>query len=253
LTKAESFLIKSADHVITVSESIAKELKKRYSVKQPSVILNTPSHHVAERTLSLHDELGIPQNYKIVLYVGNVTFNRGLEELIQSIAYLDHCVFVLMGRITNDLYYQKLKKIAQHMGVDNKVYYFGPVHSEDVTEYASSAHVGAASIKKVCLSYYYCLPNKLFEYMAAGLPVVASNFPELKKVIEGHEMGKTFNPDVPEEIAQAINHVISDKDRYDEMKTNALRAAKIFNWENESKKLLEIYKGLENEVCITSN
>jgi glycosyltransferase involved in cell wall biosynthesis len=88
--------------------------------------------------------------------------------------------------------------------------------------------------------------------MAAGLPVAGSNFPELKKVIEGYDLGKTFNPEDPRDIAGAINYVLSDKDRYERMKANALKAANIFNWENESKKLVEIYKRLQNEVSITS-
>jgi len=89
--------------------------------------------------------------------------------------------------------------------------------------------------------------------MAAGLPVAGSNFPELKKVIEGYNIGKTFNPDDPKDIAEAINYVLSDKQRYMQMKRNALRAARVFSWENESKKLLKIYKRLEDELNITPN
>jgi glycosyltransferase involved in cell wall biosynthesis len=96
------------------------------------------------------------------------------------------------------------------------------------------------------------LPNKLFECVAAGLPAVGSDFPEIKKVIEGYNLGKTFNPEDPKDIADAVNYVLSDKDRYDRMKANALKAARIFNWENESKKLVEIYKRLEDELDIDS-
>ena len=80
------------------------------------------------------------------------------------------------------------------------------------------------------------------------MPVVGSNFPELKRVIEGYRLGKTFDPENPEDIASAINWVLSDKDRYEEMRRNALEAAKIFNWENESKKLLSLYEGLSDKA-----
>jgi glycosyltransferase involved in cell wall biosynthesis len=197
--------------------------------------------------------LKIPEFNKIIIYVGNITINRGLEELIQSIVYLNHCVVVIMGRASNFAYSQKLKQLARDVAVENKVYYFGPVPFEDVTKYAASADVGVAPIKNACLSYYYCLPNKLFEYIAGGLPTVVSNFPELKRVIKEYNLGRTFNPDDPKDIAEAINYVLSDKDKYEEMKRNALQAAKVFNWENESKKLLEIYKKLGDELSITSN
>jgi len=253
LTKIELFLVKSTDHIITVSESIAQELKEKYPVKRPSVILNAPKGHIDISNLYLSDELRIPKDKKIVLYVGNVTFNRGLEELIRSIVYLDHCVVVIMGRVLRPEYGKELKRLARKIGVEDKVYYFGPVPSENVTGYASSAHVGAAPIKNVCLSYYYCLPNKLFEYMVAGLPVVGSNFPELTKVINEYNLGKTFDPNDPKDIAQAINYVLVDKTRYEQMKKNAAKASKVFNWENESKKLLEIYKTFEDEFYSTSN
>ena len=253
LSRLEYFLVRSVDDVITVSESIGQELKRRYPIKRLSVILNTPCSQASGRTLSLRDELRIPKDNKIILYVGNITFNRGLEELIQSVSYLDDCVVVIMGRAPKPAYNLVLRRLAREAGVESKVYYFGPVPAEDVTEYAAFAHVGAASIKDVCLSYYYCLPNKLFEYMAAGLPVAGSNFPELKKVIEGYNIGKTFNPDDPKDIAEAINYVLSDKQRYMQMKRNALRAARVFSWENESKKLLKIYKRLEDELNITPN
>ena len=253
LSKTEFLLIKSADHVITVSDSIGEELKRRYPIKRLTVILNAPSCRTVRHGLSLRDELKIPEFNKIIIYVGNITINRGLEELIQSIVYLNHCVVVIMGRASNFAYSQKLKQLARDVAVENKVYYFGPVPFEDVTKYAASADVGVAPIKNACLSYYYCLPNKLFEYIAGGLPTVVSNFPELKRVIKEYNLGRTFNPDDPKDIAEAINYVLSDKDKYEEMKRNALQAAKVFNWENESKKLLEIYKKLGDELSITSN
>lgn len=104
--------------------------------------------------------------------------------------------------------------------------------------------MGVAPIKNAGLSYYYCSPNKVFECIAAGLPVAASNFPDLKQIVEGHKLGVTLDPASPRDIARAIDYVLSDKDRYEEMRRNALEAAKIFNWENESRKLLALYEGL---------
>lgn len=257
LKQLEGFFVRSSDHVITVSDSIGVELQKRYSVKKLSIILNVPmlngtSDSVRNSECSLHHELDIPETDRIVLYVGNIAFNRGLENLIQSIVYLNNCVLVMMGKAT-EVYAEKLKKVAIDSGVGEKVHFFGPIPQKQVIAYASSADIGAAPILNTCLSYYYCLPNKLFECMNAGLPTIGSNFPELKKVIEGYEIGKTFDPEDPKDIAASINYILSDKLRYDTMCKNSLQAAKVFNWSNESKKLLTIYNDLEDRLSKNDN
>ncbi len=257
LKQLEGFFIKSSDHVITVSDSIGVELQKRYAVKKLSIILNAPirngqSDSVGKPECSLHHELAIPKTDKIILYVGNIAFNRGMEYLIQSIAYLNNCALVMMGKAT-EAYAEKLKKIAFDAGVIEKVHFFGPVPQEQVIAYASSADIGAAPILNACLSYYYCLPNKLFEYMNAGLPTIGSNFPELKKIIEGYGIGKTFDPEDPKDIAASINYILSDRQRLETMHNNSLQAAKIFNWSNEAKKLLTIYSDLEDRLYKNDN
>jgi len=241
--RIESFLIRRADANIIAGESSGRELAKRYHIVPPTLILNAPSYHPVERSDILRDEIGMPREHRIILYIGRITYYRGLEELAQSLQYLDHSSLVLMGYAPPD-YVAGLKRVVKDEGLIDRVHFFGPVPPEEVMRYAASADIGAAPIKNAGLSYYYCSPNKVFECIAAGLPVVGSNFPDLKKVIEGHKLGVTFDPDSPRDIARAIDYVLSDKDRYQEMRKNALEAAKIFNWENESKKLLALYEGL---------
>ena len=240
----ESILIKKTDNNITVCESIAQELKRRYHIQNVEIIRNVPGLQIIRNTPRLHNMLGIKESNRIILYIGGITVHRGLEELIQSIVYLKSCVVVFMGYARNTKYREDLEQLARDIGVKNKIYFFGPVSSDEVISYASSADIGVAPIKNVCLSYFLCLPNKFFEYIAAGLPVACSNFPELKRVIEGYNLGSTFDPDDPKNIARSISYVLSDYFRYDRMKKNSIKAAEIFNWENESKKFLTIYRNL---------
>jgi len=250
VSKIEAFLIHRSDVVITVNESIAKELARRYGIRTPHVIMNTPllaTDPCRDQNYSLRVLLRIPYCYKLILYSGGITFGRGLAQVIKSLRYLPFCYFVMMGYGLSD-YIEYLKRIAKEQGVSSRISFFGPVPSKEVVLFASSADLGIAPIENVCLSYYYCSPNKVFEYILAGLPVVASNFPELKRIVEGYNLGKTFNPEDPKDIAAAINDVLSDKARYEEMRKNALEAAKVFNWENESKKLLAIYRNLSEVI-----
>jgi glycosyltransferase involved in cell wall biosynthesis len=117
-----------------------------------------------------------------------------------------------------------------------------------VVGYISSAQVGVVPFLNVSLNHYYATPNKLWECMNAGLPIVSSNFPALKAIVEGYRLGCTYDPEYTRDLANAINYVLSDECRYEEMKKNALEAAKIFNWENESKKLLEVYRRLSKSA-----
>jgi len=192
-------------------------------------------------------DIGIPTDDRIILYIGIINMLRGLEEAVQSLKYLNHCRLVLMGFAYDD-YVSSLKAFIANEGLTGRVHFFGPVPFEEVTRYAASADVGLVLHKNICLNYYYVSPNKLFECMAAGLPVVGSNFPDLKMYIEGYDIGVTCDPDSPKAIADAINRIMSDKARYDDMRRNALEAAKSFNWENESKKLVALYEGLNGRL-----
>jgi glycosyltransferase involved in cell wall biosynthesis len=247
IRRIEAFLIRRTDANITVSESIVKELSERYQIVKPTLILNVPDYHPVERSDILRDEIGIYKEHRIILYVGKIAFLRGLEQLAQSLRYLDHCILVIMGHSLIN-YIDGLKSLIRAEGMTDRVYFFGPVPFEEVTRYAASADVGVIPVQNACLSYYYASPNKVFECVSAGLPVAGSNFPDIKKVIEGHRLGVTFDPESPHDIARAIDYILSDKDRYEEMRRNALEAAKIYNWQSESKKLLALYEGLSDRT-----
>lgn len=247
LSRVEMFLIRRSDSVITVNETIAKELARRYSVPTPSVIMNTPSQNVRsseDKRKFLREFLGIRDDHRILLYSGAITFNRGLEKVIESLLYLPNCHLVLMGYGTEE-YKGHLQILALEKGVESRLSFFGPVPSEEVTMYAAGADLGIAAIENVCLSYYYCSPNKVFEYIHAGLPVAASAFPELERVIEEHGTGVTFDPDDPQDIARAIRSILENVELQMHMRANAREAAKVYNWQQEEKKLVKIYKGLQ--------
>jgi len=244
--RLESFLIRRTDANIMAGLSSAELLSRMYHIPQLTVILNVPLYHPYERSTVLRDRLRIPAEEKILLFEGTIYVNRGIEECIQSLKYLSQCSLVMLG-FGPDFYISDLKRLIEDEGLTHKVYFFGAVPHDEVTRTAMAADVGLVVLQNVTLNYYYASPCKLFDFMAAGLPVVGSNFPDLKKFIEGYKVGVTCDPANPREIAEAINYIISDENRYNEMKKNALEAARIFNWENESKKLVALYAGLSGK------
>jgi glycosyltransferase involved in cell wall biosynthesis len=240
----EKKYIRKADAVITVGDCIAQHLKDKYHIELPTVIMNAPSKQkVNIDGKSLRSELKISQELKLAVYCGGITFNRGLEKLIESLTLMPNVYLVLMGYGKPD-YLNKLQSIANQHNVNDRFSFYGPVAPTEVTAYTASADIGVAPIENVCLSYYYCAPNKIFEYLIGGIPVVASNFPELEKIVQENEIGATFNPEDIKSIASSINTIISDDKMYQKMKENTRFAADKYNWENESVKLLKLYNSL---------
>ena len=241
--RIESFLVRRTDANIMGGLSSSNELSRRYSIPAPTVILNVPDYQPFEYSTVLRDKLGIPKEQRIMLYMGVISSHKGIEEGIRSLKYLSGCCLVIFG-FGHEGYIAGLKELIQDEDLGKRVFFFPAVPFDEVTRHAMSADVGLVLHQNINLNYYYVSPNKLFESMVAGLPVVGSNFPDLKTFIEGYRFGATCDPTSPKEIASAVDYILSDRSRYEEMRQNALEAAKIFNWENESKKLLALYEGL---------
>jgi glycosyltransferase involved in cell wall biosynthesis len=239
----ERFLIGRANEVIATGTYRADYLAKRYKIAAPTIILNCPPLPAAQaHNQALREKLGLTDDtVPVILYQGGFIGGRGLDNLVLAAAYLDKGVLVLMGWGELEA---ELKSLVEKKGLERRVYFTEPIAPERVVYYCMSASVGVVIALRTSLNNYYATPNKLYEYINAGLPVVSSNFPALKEVVEAYGLGYTFNPEEPESIAMAINLVLADEQRYDTMRKNALGAARIFNWENESRKLLEIYRRL---------
>jgi glycosyltransferase involved in cell wall biosynthesis len=246
----ERRLVQRADAVITVNEFAAGELSERYGIGLPGVVMNCPplaKQSGEQYNSSIRESLGLGDAVPIIVHVGLFSKSRGSEKLVSAVPFLNHGVIVFLGWGAGAEEIE-LKELVRQKGLEDKVLFVPPVAPEEVVGYISSAQAGVVLFRNVSLNHYYATPNKLWECMNAGLPVVSSNFPALKAIVEGYRLGKTCDPEDPKDIAAAINWVLADKKRYEKMRRNALKAAKIFNWENESRKLLEVYRRLSKHA-----
>ncbi len=150
---------------------------------------------------------------------------------------------VLMGT-GNARYVSSLQQLASRLGVTQRVHFLAPVPPDQVVANARSADLGVVVPQPVSLNFEVSLPNKLFQYLAAGLPVVASDFPELARVIVGHDVGVTCDPGDPQAIVGAIREVTGDPFRNEALRMNAHASCETFNWTRESSKLLATVQGL---------
>ncbi len=251
----EKRLAKQCDAVITVNSSIAEILSKRYGLKDVNIIMNTPPMQYfppENKGYDLRVILGIKKELSTVIYVGSIQRNRGIENLVTSLVHMDNVHLILMGYGNEDLI-ADLDRIAIENNVEDRYSKFGPVPSELVPLYTSSADIGVAPILNSCLSYYLCSPNKVFEYIHAGIPVVSSDFPEMKKVVIGENIGLVFNPEDPKSIANSVNRLLENDSFRQEMAKNSVQSSKKYNWGIESAKLQRLYINMFDGILPSSN
>ena len=244
-SKLESFFIQKCDHVITVNKSIGDELVSRYKIAAPSILMNCPElpeelEEVDGYNL-IREELGIDQTVKVILYQGGFSQGRGIENLILAMNYLSVGVLVLMGWGKTE---DQLRKLVKQEALNHRVFFLPPVSQEILLKWTGSADVGVIPYRVVSLNNYYSCPNKLFEYICAGIPVASSKLPEITKVLDDWGLGLTFNPESPEDIANSINSILSVPEQYQKMRRNACTARRSLCWAYQGKKLQKIYHEL---------
>lgn len=244
----ERLLIGRADRVLTVNDSIAAELVRRYGVATPLVLRNCPrtfGRRPDPSQSSLRERARVPVGTPVVLYQGLYMPHRGLENLVRAAARFRRARLVFMGwgPLLDDL-----KALAVSEEVADRVTFIDAVPMGELLAVTAGADLGVIPYRNVGLNNFYTSPNKLFEYCAAGVPVAASRFPELVKVVEGLQVGRTFDPDDPASIAAAVNAIVEDPAELARLRENAGRAAAGFTWEGEAGALLTAYESLPVEA-----
>jgi len=191
---------------------------------------------------------GAGHSFKVI-YVGGLTRLRGALELVEAMRIMkadgyEEVRLDLIGPISSPELKRELDAVICQHDLEGYVSIPGPILHEQVHEILSQSQVGMAVLHPDP-NYVDSLPTKLFEYMAAGLPVIASNFPLWKEIVERNECGLTVNPLDPREIAKAIEYLLAHPEEAQRMGENGRRAVlEKYNWEREAKKLLTLYEEL---------
>jgi glycosyltransferase involved in cell wall biosynthesis len=238
----EWMLVRRAAATITVSPPIAEHLARRYGLPRVDLVPNypePPGNLQARDIRSLPGAERLGRDAPIVLYVGGLMGGRGLEELVDAMAHVEGAALVLLG---DGVLAGPLQKRAARAGTGERVHILPPVAPADLIDVAASAAVGVSPIVPSCLNYRYSLPNKLFQYMAAGLPVVASDFPQVREIVEASACGMVVDTRRPAEIAGAINRILADPEAARAMGVRGRQAVEErFNWAASARALLDVY------------
>jgi len=239
IKRLEKFLIKYADTVICVSDAIADEYVKLYGIKKPALVLNTPPYKNIEKKDIFRETLNISKEKTIFLYQGGLSSGRGIEILLDTFREMndDKSVIVFMG-------YGVLEKLVQSASKEyDNIYFHKAVTPDVLLDYTSSADFGISTIEDTCLSYRYCLPNKMFEYLMVEIPVVVSNLYEMKRLVESNNIGVVASKNSPKGLGKAIQKASLLDDLV--LRENIQKVKEIYNWEAQEKVLIKIYEELK--------
>lgn len=237
---AEKFLWKAIDALIVVSPSIKKWYFEHLGPKETEVILNSPVviNKYEAKTTYLRDFFKIPSGSKIFIYIGGFMPGRGLDLIVDVFSKPSvKSSLVLMGY--GELQ-GRLENIADN--IDNIFVHAGVPHDQ-VVPIAKSADFGLCLIENVSLSDYYSLPNKLFEYCFSGIPVLASNFPDIAEIVEKYDLGMCC-----ESKTDSILKCVQSIEEKGYSKTIDLDNLNKFSWEYQSFKLVALYKNVLNDI-----
>ena len=223
-------------HVIAVNQSIAEIYSKEYGNKF-EVIRNVPFRKSLDGARD-KASLNIRPDQKIILYQGAVNVDRGIEEAILAMKYLETDAILVIAGI-GDIF-ESLKKLTTESTVAEKIRFLGQVPFQELHSITLMADLGLSIEKNVSVNYFWCLPNKFLDYIQANVPVLVSPFPEMKAIVDQYKIGEFIESHDPVALAQKIDAMLQNPEKLAIYKQNLLRAAEELCWENEESRLLEI-------------
>lgn len=232
----EKLTVPKQKYMMTASESYAEWFAQTYRIKKPTVIQNFP------RKINYSLPAQSDSSRRIILYQGAINPSRGLDKVIPAMRSIENAELWIAGDGPQKENYEKLTEKLQ---LNGKIKFLGKIEPDELRKITAKADVGLSIEENNGLSYYYSLPNKVSDYIQAGVPVVVSDFPEMKKVVEKFGVGEMISNHSEEELSEKIKTVLEHgKDFY---KAQLDAAAGQLNWEAEEPKLLELFETVRKE------
>jgi len=237
----ESFMIKFVDEMIVENHTRAKKNEELYGFYPNTLYNYSELYDIEDKPdVDLHSELGLPKDEKILLYQGGLQQGRGLELLIEMMPQVKEGTLVFLGAGKLE---KTLKEMAAQSSESHRIKFVDKVHFKALPSYTKQAYLGFQVLQNICFNHYSASSNKLFEYIMAHVPVVSCNFPEVKAVVD-QGVGISVDSQDVNQIAEAVNKLVEDETLRNQYSEKCKQIKRIYNWENEKQKLLEVYNAL---------
>lgn len=241
LKKIEAHIVKKVDLMICVSHAAADYFSSIYKIKNLKVITNCAM---------AKDRTEIPAEKRPgfeVLNHGQFYEGRGYDLMVRSIPLFKKYPEVKLAIRGFGTMEEELKKCAEELNAGDQFRFYPPVNVDQLIPCAAASHVGVAVTEPICLNFKLSISNKIFEYAAAGLPVIMSDIPEHRYLNEKYKIGIVISENTPECFFHAVMKFYEDKEFYQECSRNALAMSKSLNWENEFAPLIRLERSWISE------
>lgn len=232
----ESYMIRRCDQVVCVSNAAANYLSNYYNIKCPMVVTNSVREaDIVEKP----KKRSVDEEFEVLIH-GRFTVGRGYDILLNAAEQCDHPNIKFVIRGYGELEEKIMQQMKEHSVTNFRI--DDPVSVASLVDMASRSHVGVAITEPICLNYKLSISNKIFEYAAAGLPVIMSNIPEHRYLNEKYKIGMVLKNNSPKELLNAVFELYDNVDFYNKCAKNALYMAQELSWEQEFQKLMEAEK-----------
>lgn len=239
----EQMMMPFVNELIVVSDSIANWYQIKYKLMHVTVIKNIPNkqpHTIKGTSNLLREKFNIPENDVVGIYQGVLAEHRGVKEILNAFIESDthkHIVFMGFAGMADEI-----ERASQKYP---NIHFLQAVKPEDVPRYTSGADFGIHIIPNSCLNHYYCLPNKVYEYILSGIPPIVSDFPDLSKVVKEYDCGWCIEPS--KKGLTAILKTI-DKTSIAGKKNNLSKASENYSWENQENLYVPLLKRISKTL-----
>lgn len=245
-TSLEDEFARRADGFVTVSNGLADLLERRFS-RRPFVVLNAPDMERLAQVESVRNVLGLTGDSPLVIYVGGVAPHRGAEILIDAMRMLDESVHLAFITNSTTGYVADLARTGSETGLADRLHFVPYVAPEAVVSYIRDATVSAVPLSRAFVNYEIALPNKLFQSIHAGVPVVVSDNPEMSRFVLEHHIGEVFVDNDSNSLVTALSKVIENREAYSSGLSDPGLLRSI-SWDAQVETLLQAYRTVGVEV-----
>jgi len=238
----ERRLVKQINGMITVSDGFSRIFAELYNIEPPVVIYNTPRfdpHDAMNR--DVRSDLGFDPSVPLGVYIGGLNPRRALRQLVESLAYAPEMHIAKVGA-RNSQYEAMIEEAAAEFGVRNRLHLLDDVPPEQIVHYIRTGDFGIVTRIKFSLQQDYSMPNKLFESVFGGLPIIAGDVREIRDFLARFEVGVLMNSLDPKDIARAIREVYARRDELRPTPEKQQAIAGEFGWPAQQGKMLALYQ-----------
>ncbi|GIV59411.1 glycosyltransferase family 4 protein [Rhodocaloribacter litoris] len=235
----EGHYVRRADAVFTVSPGIAAHMARTYGIPAPDVLYNAPVTRPVCPAGQLRRLAGLPPSMPLLLHQGQLRPDRGCDRLLDALPDVPGIALVFLG---DGPHRPALQAHTERLGLSDRVRFLDPVPPDALLPLTADADVGVTLLEDTCLNHRLALPNKLFEYLMAGLPVLASDLPEIRRVVVPHDVGCVVDPTDRPALVATLRRMTADADTRARWAANTRRVFETFSWEKTAQPLIERYR-----------